>query len=70
MDLDRFKDAIREALREEAEKIAARGDEVAMAALFAGAEIRMAERVHGFTTNIAADGYYAIGRSLADRIEI
>lgn len=47
MDLDRFKAALREALREEAEKIAARNDDksrIDVIALLEGAKCQLAKR--------------------------
>lgn len=71
MDEGRLKTLLREALREEAEKIAAKGDALSMTLLLAGAEIRMAERIHGFTTNVPSNSdAFNKGREIADLIEL
>jgi hypothetical protein len=72
MDLDRYKDALREALREEAEKIAARGDDRVRSDLFLllqGAHSCLAERL-GYGTVTNGSDYFKRGWALAGRIEI
>jgi hypothetical protein len=75
MNSDRIKNAIREALREEAEKIAADPDHnrarANMTLLFAGAQIRIDERLQGVTLDLShTSKYYDLGRSIADRITL
>jgi Arc/MetJ-type ribon-helix-helix transcriptional regulator len=73
MNSDRIRNALREALREEAEKLNCLPKEQADAALilmFEGAQIRMAERINGVSASVDGGEYYEIGRKIADRITI
>jgi hypothetical protein len=75
MDLDHFKDAIREALRPELEKLAARGDAQAEAdalMLTEGAKYRLVQR-HMDLPDMDAqkrNGFFALGSRLADKIPL
>lgn len=75
MNSDRIKNALREALREEAEKIASDTDsdraQANMTLLFAGAQIRIDERISGVTLDIPhSSKYYDLGRAIADQIDL
>jgi hypothetical protein len=73
MDLDHFKNAIRDALRPELEKLAARGDskaELDAVALTDGAKWRLLERTMGFEPIEIANPYFEVGRRLADDIPV
>jgi hypothetical protein len=73
MDLDHFKDAIREALRPELEKLAARGDSQAQKdalALTEGAKYRLMQKQYDLPDLESQHrGYFAVGARLVDQIE-
>jgi hypothetical protein len=75
MDLDRFKDAIRDALRPELEKLASRQDaqaETDALMLTEGAKFRLVQRQMDLPSVDAQkrNGYFALGCRLADQIPL
>lgn len=73
-DANSYKDIIREALREEVEKLSELPPDQANAGLillFSGAETRMTERIENIDLGLThSSKYFNIGRRIADSIDL
>lgn len=68
---DRYKDEIRDALREEVERLTANGDRKSVALLLAGARTSLVERQKGWPeTKAPSGGYFELGRRLVAHIKV